>query len=40
VRVEISRAKLIPNDELERFDKIEEDINKSFVNLLEEVKNG
>jgi V/A-type H+-transporting ATPase subunit A len=40
VRVEISRAKFIPDDELERFDKIEEDIVKSFENLKKEVKNG
>ena len=40
IRVEISRAKFIPDDELERFDKIEENIVKSFENLTKEVKNG
>jgi V/A-type H+-transporting ATPase subunit A len=40
VRVEISRAKLVSNDEIDKFDAIEENIKRSFENLLEEVKNG
>ncbi len=40
VRVEISRAKVIPEDNLEEFNKIEVNIRNSFKRLLKEVKNG
>ncbi|MEF3244918.1 MAG: V-type ATP synthase subunit A [Caldisericaceae bacterium] len=39
VRVDISRAKLIPEKNLESFDKLEEKVKKSFEDLLSEVAN-
>jgi V/A-type H+-transporting ATPase subunit A len=40
VRVEISRAKLVPEKELEKFDAIEEKISSLFNMLVKEVENG
>jgi V/A-type H+-transporting ATPase subunit A len=40
VRVEISRAKFISDDELEKFNKIEENISNAFISVSGEVKNG
>ncbi len=40
VRVDISRAKLIPEDNLEKFDEIEKEMRKQFESLIKEVQNG
>ena len=39
VRVDISRAKLIPENEMEKFDAVEKEIHNSFDNLVKEVQN-
>jgi len=40
IRIEISRAKLIPEKELKKFDAIEEKISSLFNTLVKEVENG
>ncbi|MGB9694749.1 MAG: V-type ATP synthase subunit A [Caldisericaceae bacterium] len=40
VRVDISRAKVIPEEDLQKFDEIDEKIRKSFEQLVSEVENG
>jgi V/A-type H+-transporting ATPase subunit A len=40
VRVDISRAKLTPEDELNKFDDIENKIKEDFESLVKEVQNG
>ncbi len=40
IRVEISRSKLIPEDNLEKFDEIEKKLKESFEALVSEVQNG
>ncbi len=40
VRVDISRAKLIPENNLEKFDEIEKKMQEQFESLIKEVQNG
>ncbi len=40
VRVDISRAKLIPEDKLEKFDEIEKKMQEEFDSLIKEVQHG